>query len=170
MLGEALAAVALFHKLFCVLLGCRPVETMAKGFGHQGSGRCMVAALPLMYLSQQLYPFFWLNALLEDARHAALVQLTVDDYVCSHAALKSPGFQFILWHVPGDEVVGEWLRPGWYLPYVEDTGDQGISSPWVRCHAGFIWLANCGGWHGVGSPRVLRRAGRAGLAGCFLQP
>jgi hypothetical protein len=37
--------------------------------------------------------------------------------------LKSPGFCFILRQVPSDEVVGEWLRLGWYLPYVEDTGD-----------------------------------------------
>jgi hypothetical protein len=67
------------------------------------------------------------------------------------------------------EVVGEWLRPGWYLPYMEDTGDQGISSPRVRCRAGFAWLADCGDRPGDGSPQVLRRAGRAGLAGCFLQ-
>jgi hypothetical protein len=73
MLGEALVAVALFHQLFCILLGCRPVETMVEGFGHQGSGGCVVAVLPLLYLSQQLYPFFWLDALLEDARYAALV-------------------------------------------------------------------------------------------------
>jgi hypothetical protein len=67
MLGEALAAVALFHQLFCILLGCRPIETMAEGLGHQGSGRCVVSALPLVYLPQQLYPFFRLDALLEDS-------------------------------------------------------------------------------------------------------
>jgi hypothetical protein len=67
MLGEALAAVALLHQLFCVLLGHRPIETMAEGLSHQGSGRCVMPALPLMYLSQQLYPFFWLNAFLEDS-------------------------------------------------------------------------------------------------------
>jgi hypothetical protein len=67
MLGEALAAVALLHQLFCVLLGRRPVETTAEGLGHQGSGRCVMPALPLMYLSQQLYPFFRLDALLEDS-------------------------------------------------------------------------------------------------------
>jgi hypothetical protein len=37
MLGEALVAVTLFHQLFCILLRCQPVETMAKGLGHQGS-------------------------------------------------------------------------------------------------------------------------------------
>jgi hypothetical protein len=67
MLGEVLAAVALLHQLFYILLGCQPVETMAEGLGHQGSGRCVMSALPLMYLSQQLYPFFWLDALLEDS-------------------------------------------------------------------------------------------------------
>jgi hypothetical protein len=61
MLGEALAAIALLHQLFCVLLGPRPVETMAEGLGHQGSGRCVMPSLPLMYLSQQLYPFLWAN-------------------------------------------------------------------------------------------------------------
>jgi hypothetical protein len=50
-LGEALAAVALFHQLLCILLGRWPVETMAEGFGHQGSGRCVMPALPLVYLS-----------------------------------------------------------------------------------------------------------------------
>jgi hypothetical protein len=67
MLGEALAAVALFHQLFCILLGCRLVETMAEGLGHQGSGRCVVPALSLVYLPQQLYPFLWLDAFLEDS-------------------------------------------------------------------------------------------------------
>jgi hypothetical protein len=67
MLGEALAAVALLHQLFCVLLGRRLVETMAEGLGHQGSGRCVMPALPLMYLSRQLYTFFRLDALLEDS-------------------------------------------------------------------------------------------------------
>jgi hypothetical protein len=36
-------------------------------------------------------------------------------------ALEPPGFCFVLRQVPSDEVVGEWLRPGWYLPDVEDT-------------------------------------------------
>jgi hypothetical protein len=67
MLGEALAAVALFHQLLFILLGCRPVETMAESLGHQGSGRCVVSALPLVYFPQQLYPFFRLDALLEDS-------------------------------------------------------------------------------------------------------
>jgi hypothetical protein len=67
MLGETLAAIAVLHQLFCVLLGRRPIETMAEGLSHQGSGRCVIPALPLMYLSWQLYPFFWLDALLEDS-------------------------------------------------------------------------------------------------------
>jgi hypothetical protein len=98
----------------------------------------MVSALPLVYLPQELYPFFRLDALLEDARHAALVQLTVDDCVCSRAALKSPSFHFVLREVPSDEVVGERLRPWWYLPYVENSGDQGISSPRFHRRAGFV--------------------------------
>jgi hypothetical protein len=67
MLGEALAAVALLHQLFCVLLSRRLIETMAEGLSHQGFGRCVMPVLPLMYLSQQLYPFFRLDALLEDS-------------------------------------------------------------------------------------------------------
>jgi hypothetical protein len=43
--------------------------------------------------------------------------------------LKSPGFHFILWQVPSDEVVGEWLRLGWYLPYVEDIATRGSAAP-----------------------------------------
>jgi hypothetical protein len=66
MLGKMLAAIAVLHQLFCILLGRRPIETMAEGLSHQCSGRCVMPALPLMYLSQQLYPFFWLDALLED--------------------------------------------------------------------------------------------------------
>jgi hypothetical protein len=102
-----------------------------------------MSALPLVYLPQQLFSFFWLNALLEDSRHTAFVQLAVDDGVCMYAALESPSFCFVLRQVPGDEVVGEWLRLGWYLPYVEDTGDQGIRSPRARQCASFVWLAGC---------------------------
>jgi hypothetical protein len=54
MLGEALAAVAVLHQLFCVLQDRRPIETMAEGLSHQSSGRCVMSALPLVYLSQQL--------------------------------------------------------------------------------------------------------------------
>jgi hypothetical protein len=54
MLGEALAAVAMLYQLFCVLQGRRPIETVAEGLSHQGSGRCVMPARPLMYLSQQL--------------------------------------------------------------------------------------------------------------------
>jgi hypothetical protein len=71
----------------------------------------VVSALPLVYLPQELYPFFRLDALLENSCHAALVQLTVDDCVCSRMALKSPSFHFVLRQVPSDEVVGEWLHP-----------------------------------------------------------
>jgi hypothetical protein len=127
-------------------------------------------ALPLMYLSQQLYPFLRLDALLEDSRHAALVKFAVDDGVHQRATLESPSFCFVLRQIPSDEVVGEWLCPGWYLPYVEDTGDQGISSPRVHRCASLVWLAGCGDSSGDGSPRVLRRASHSRLAGCFLQP
>jgi hypothetical protein len=54
MLGEALAAVTMLHQLFWVLLGHRPIETVTEGLSHQGSGRCVMPALPLMYLFQQL--------------------------------------------------------------------------------------------------------------------
>jgi hypothetical protein len=118
---------------------------MVESFGHQYFGRHVMSALPLVYLLQQPFSFFRLDALLEDSRHTAFVQLAVDDGVCLLAALESPGFCFVLWQVPSDKVVGERLRPGWYLPYVEDTGDQGISSPQVRRCAGFVWLAGCGG-------------------------
>jgi hypothetical protein len=67
MLGEMLAAIAVLHQLLCILLGRRPIETMAKGLSHQSTGRCVMPALPLMYLSQQLYSFFRLDALLEDS-------------------------------------------------------------------------------------------------------
>jgi hypothetical protein len=54
MLGEALAAIAMLHQLICIPQGRRLVETVAKSFSHQGSGRCVVPALSLMYLFQQL--------------------------------------------------------------------------------------------------------------------
>jgi hypothetical protein len=66
MLGETLAAIAMLHQVICIPQGCRPVETVAEGFSHQGSGRCVMSTLSLMYLFQQLQPFFRLNALLED--------------------------------------------------------------------------------------------------------
>jgi hypothetical protein len=44
----------MLHQLICIPQGRRPVETMAEGFSHQGSRRCVMPALPLVYLSQQL--------------------------------------------------------------------------------------------------------------------
>jgi hypothetical protein len=44
-----------------------PAEAMAESFGHQGSGGCVMSALPLMYLLQKLSSFFQLDALLEDS-------------------------------------------------------------------------------------------------------
>jgi hypothetical protein len=70
-----------------------------------------MSALPLVYLLQQLFSFFRFDALLEDSRHTALVQLAVDDGVCLRAALESPGLCFVLRQVPSDEVVGERLHP-----------------------------------------------------------
>jgi hypothetical protein len=67
MLGETLAAIAVLHQLFCILLGRWPIETMAEGLSNQCPGRCVMPALPLMYHSQQLYPFFRLDTLLEDS-------------------------------------------------------------------------------------------------------
>jgi hypothetical protein len=52
MLGEALAAIAMLHQLIYIPQGRRLVELVVKGFSHQGSGRCMVPALSLMYLFQ----------------------------------------------------------------------------------------------------------------------
>jgi hypothetical protein len=52
MLGETLAAIAVLHQLLCILLGRQPIETMAEGLSHQSSRRCVMPALPLMYLSQ----------------------------------------------------------------------------------------------------------------------
>jgi hypothetical protein len=60
-----------------------------------------------MYFFQKLSPFFWLDALLEDPRHAALVQLAVDDGVCLSTALEPPSFCFVRRQVPIEEVVGE---------------------------------------------------------------
>jgi hypothetical protein len=54
MLEEALAAIALLHQLFYVLLGHRPIEAMVESLSHKGSGRCVMPILPLMYLFQQL--------------------------------------------------------------------------------------------------------------------
>jgi hypothetical protein len=44
----------MLHQLICIPQGRRPVETVVEGLSHQGSGRCVMPALPLMYLSQQL--------------------------------------------------------------------------------------------------------------------
>jgi hypothetical protein len=65
MLGEALAAVALFHQLLCILLGRRPVETMVEALATKALEEA--PALPLVYFPQELYPFFRLDALLEDS-------------------------------------------------------------------------------------------------------
>jgi hypothetical protein len=89
----------------------------------------VVSTLPLVYLPPQILSLFWLDALLEDSRHAAVVQFIIDDGVRLCVALESPGFCFILRQVPSDEVVAEWLHPGWYLPDVEDASDQRVRSP-----------------------------------------
>jgi hypothetical protein len=46
-----------------------------------------------------------------------------------HVALESPSFCFIRRQVPREEIVGEWLRPEWYLLDVEDSGDQRVAAP-----------------------------------------
>jgi hypothetical protein len=53
----------------------RPVETLLEGISNKGSRRCVMAASPRVYLSQEFLTFGDGDASLEDARGAAVVEL-----------------------------------------------------------------------------------------------
>ena len=80
---EALATVALLYQVFSCCQGSRPVEPMAEGFGHNCFGGCVMDALALMNISEQLQPLVWLDTALENAGGAAMNELVVDDGVCA---------------------------------------------------------------------------------------
>ena len=56
----------------------------------------MTAAVPSMYVVEDFPPLHWLNAALEDACDAALVELAIDDGECLTAPLDHPGLSFVL--------------------------------------------------------------------------
>jgi hypothetical protein len=62
-----------------------------------------------------------------------------------HATLKSPNFCFVFWQVPSDEVVGEWLHLGWYLPDVKTLATRGSAAP------GSVDVPALSGWPAVGA-------------------
>jgi hypothetical protein len=53
----------------------RPVEALSEGIPDKGSRRCVMAASPRVYLSQEFLTFGDGDASLEDARGAAVVEL-----------------------------------------------------------------------------------------------
>jgi hypothetical protein len=54
LLGMKLASLASLYQLNSILYGYRPVKATLEGFTDQHVGRCMVAALTSMNLSEQL--------------------------------------------------------------------------------------------------------------------
>ena len=93
---EALATVASLHEVLSRCQSSRPIETVAESFGYYGFGRCVMAALAQMNISEQLQPLVRLDTALENASGAAMDKLVVDDCVCARSALNLPSLNLVL--------------------------------------------------------------------------
>ena len=85
---EALTTIASLHEVLSRCQSSRPIETVAESFGYYRSCRCVMAALKLMNISEQLEPLVRLDTALEDASGAAMEELVVYDGVCARSALN----------------------------------------------------------------------------------
>ena len=107
----------------------------------------MVSALPFVDVPQQAAPFCRLDAALENASRAALVELVVDDGVRLGAAKNLSCLQFLCWERAVGEVVEERLCPGGHFVDGADAGQRQLGGFWVRLR----------------SPRVRRSSPRVSL-------
>ena len=95
--GEFLAGDAASHDVFRISHCGWPVETCSKGFGHECATARVMPASAFVNLEQQGFAVFFLDALLEDLRDVALVELSVDYCECFGSSTDVSGFCDVLW-------------------------------------------------------------------------
>ena len=115
-----LAPDARTDEFDCVGMRCRPVEAVPEGFGYYRACACMVAAVPCVYVAQDLASFFGGDAPLKHSGDAALIELLVDDGEGLASAHDHTGLRFIHGQDLPLEVVDVRLRP---VPSVRDDCD-----------------------------------------------
>jgi hypothetical protein len=84
---------------------------MAESFGDKGFGGRVVAALALVYVSEDCLAFLWFDAALEDVGHAAPDKHSVYYRVCSCPALHLLGRDLISGQLSAHQKVEDGLRP-----------------------------------------------------------
>ena len=159
---EALAAVAFLHQVFSHCQSSRPIETVAESFGYYRSCGCVMAALALMIVLEQLEPLVWLDTALEDASGAAMDKLVVDDCVCAKPALNLPSLNFNPRKSAIHQKITERLRLGRSGYYYQDGSSDGLEC-FSECRADCVLYGtvspradDSSPWNAVGSPWCCR--------------
>ena len=155
---EALAIVASLHEVLSRCQSSRPIETVAESFGYYRSCGCVMAALALMNISEQLEPLVRLDTALEDASGAAMDELVVDDCVCTRSALYLPSLNLVLRKSAIHQKITERLRPGRSDYYYQDSSSEGLGC-FSGCGADSVLhntvsprADDSSPWNAVGSP------------------
>ena len=94
---KLLAPFALLDQFLGVFKSSRPEETMAEGFGDEGSRGSMVAKFTLVDIYEDNNALLRLNAALEDISRTAADELFVDDCVRGCPALHLLGQDLVGW-------------------------------------------------------------------------
>src|SRR3954463_6363524 len=95
--SELLASGAASHDIFCVSHCGWPVEPCSKSLGHERATARVMPAGAFVDLEQQGFAVFFLDALLEDLRDVALVELSVDYCKCFGSSTNALSFCDVLW-------------------------------------------------------------------------
>ena len=81
LVGEEMATDAMLDEVLCVCSGCRPVETCTEGLAYKGPSCGMVAAESNVNFGQELPPYLFGDASLENSGRAFLIKLSLVDLV-----------------------------------------------------------------------------------------
>lgn len=121
LLAEQLTPIARADHLLCIIERGGLVEAVAELLGNYGPKRGLVAALALVDILQQPVACVYIDAPLENAQDAALVQLLVDDGIRVRVAPDLPGLPLVIRKLSVGDVVHEGLCPRWHFPDGEDA-------------------------------------------------
>src|SRR3954462_12602029 len=77
-LPESLTAFAILHQILSCCSRSRPIETMAESLGYDRCCRCMMTALALMNISEQIQPSVFFYTSLKNAGCTLAHKLIVD--------------------------------------------------------------------------------------------
>ena len=94
---KKLATDAVLDNVLCVCPGCRPVETCTEGLIYQGPSCGVVAAESGMNFGQELPPFLFGDAPLENSCRAFLIKLSLMDFVGFRAPHNATCLILVLW-------------------------------------------------------------------------